>query len=478
MKINKQKTRLFGIYLFFLFGLFMVISNAQAQQTTNATEELINLLIQKQTISQNDADSLRAELAVKQQEVIKDKTFKMDLELKPRTEYRNGFKQLRTASSSPAFFTNQRTRVSFNYQHDNKLIIQASLQDVRVWGRDDPRSVSGTVQVFEAYAEPFITPKFSIRIGRQKLVYDNQRLFAENDWRVNAGSHDAVTLRYNSEQFSTDLAVAFNQNSEQTFGTNYNSSAFTQSNYKTLIVNYLKYKLNDNWAFTSINAVDGYQDPNDAEKTFRRVTDGGRVEFEKGNLYLTFSGYYQSGKNSVGKALDAWYIQPEIKYTIPQQFVVRLGAEVFSGDNNSKKDSYDHNFVGLYGVAHRFNGNMEYFTQLPTNAGSAGLVNPYLFFVKNIGKKVELRSDFHLFYSQNNYVSNGATINKYLGYENDLGVVYKPNSYTKVDVGFSYIIADQSLAIIQNKGGDNTLTPTWAYVSVTFKPQLFKANFK
>jgi hypothetical protein len=478
-------------YTFIAFISFTISSFAQT------TDDVLSLLIQKGSITQADADSLRSDAAIKEQDAPKDKTFTVGAELRTRTEYRNGYRNLipNGDTTAPAFFTNQRTRLLVTYEQKNRFILHTSVQDIRVWGQTDPRSNNATIQLFEGYAEVFIKPVFSIKLGRQKIALDNQRLFAENDWRANANAHDAVNFRYNGDKISSELIFAYNQTSsrngastanqaggEPIFNTTYNPGFST---YKTLGVHYLKYKITDAFTLTTINAADGYQQAKSREGVYQRFTDGGRLEYEKGGFYATFSGYYQSGKNSVGKTLDAWYIQPEVKYTIPESFSVRLGAEVFSGDNGEKPSSLDHNFVALYGVAHRFNGNMDFFTNFPGDFNNAGLVNPYLFFTKNAGKKLVFRSDFHLFYSQNNFVNKvtvgttttSTTMDKYLGYENDLGVVYTPKPYIKIDLGFSYAIAEHSMAIIK-KSGTADYTPTWAYLSVTFKPQLFKTAFK
>ncbi len=55
-------------------------------------------------------------------------------EVRPRFEYRNGFKTLRPENDfTPASFIEQRTRVYFNYQKE-KLKLHIALQDVRMWG--------------------------------------------------------------------------------------------------------------------------------------------------------------------------------------------------------------------------------------------------------------------------------------------------------------------------------------------------------
>jgi hypothetical protein len=433
----------------------------------------------KISIAQNSEDIL----------IPKDKSFKVDLDFRTRAEYRNGFRDLPTDTGVGAFFVNQRARVGFTYEQINKFKFHTSIQDVRVLGYQDPRSLAGTVQIFEAYAEPFLTPKISIKIGRQKLAFDNQRLFAENDWRVNSGAHDALNFRYNDIRFISELVFAFNQNTERNYGTDFSPVGF--SNYKTLGVSYLKYKVSDSWVLSSINAADGYQDIRVKEKIYQRFTVGGRIEYINNGFYATLSGYKQTGLNAKGTKLLAWYIQPELKYARPGNFSVRLGAEVFSGNNGEGITGYDHSFVPLYGVNHRFNGSMEYFTNKPSDLGYAGLVDTYLFLTKNIGKKVEFRVDFHIFESQNNVVYkdkalNGkvlnATADKYLGAENDLLLSYTPNAFTKLDLGFSYAHFSSVVEILRSldvtkKSGNSSLIPTWFYVSVSFKPQLFKTIF-
>ncbi len=59
--------------------------------------------------------------------------FKLSAELRPRTEYRHGYKTLFTEDDKAAFFTSQRNRLNANYSFE-KLKFALSLQDVRVWG--------------------------------------------------------------------------------------------------------------------------------------------------------------------------------------------------------------------------------------------------------------------------------------------------------------------------------------------------------
>ena len=101
-------------------------------------------------------------------------------QIRTRTEYRNGTGTLIPTTNSAAFFTSQRSRLTFNYKW-NRIIFQTSLQDVRVWGQD-ASSISpadgSRLSVHEAWAEIALANKkdssfkksavdyFAVKIGR------------------------------------------------------------------------------------------------------------------------------------------------------------------------------------------------------------------------------------------------------------------------------------------------------------------------
>jgi hypothetical protein len=440
-----------------------------------SSNDILNILISNKTITQQQADSLRAEYAISQQTTSPEKRLSIEFEFRPRFEYRNGYQVLRNDTTTAAYFTTQRSRLSLNYSYNNRFILQFSLQDLRVWGQQDPRSVGPTIQAFEAWVEPYISDKFSIRVGRQKLLYDNQRLFAENDWRLGGAVHDAVNFRYYNARFSTELAVAVNQTAERYFGTDFSPKDF--SYYKYLVVNYMRYAMTDNLTFMLLNSTDGYQSKDNPAKTNWRYTFGGRIEASSGSLYGTISGYYQGGTNSSGKDLSAYYFQPEARYISQSGLTLRLGLEYFSGTGNVPTSSYDHSFVPLYGVAHRFNGSMDLITKFPGDVGGSGLINPYFFAIKSLSKKIDIRADFHTFHLQTDYYLDDQKIDRYLGFENDFLLSYKPNAVTKLDAGFSYMLPTNSLAVVKGSGNSD-YNLYWAYVSLTFKPVLFTTKFK
>ncbi len=454
------------------------------------SDEVLHLLLQKGLVTQAEVDSLQMKNLQTTPSSVQDKTFVIGLEFRPRAEYRNGYRYLREDSTQAGFQVLGRSRLNITYEQHKKFKFHTSIQDIRTWGQYDSRSTAGTIQLFEAYVEPYLTSKISVRIGRQRIMLDNQRLFAQNDWRPNANAHDGLSFHYIDEYFQTSVYGVFNQaDPEVFFGTDFQPS---WAKYKYLGVHHLKYNFKK-ITLTTINALDGFQDKKRVEKHYNRYTNGGRLEWENSNFYLTFSGYYQWGENNAGKELQAWYIQPEIKYTNKQfKNNVRLGLEVLSGnDGTNATRTRDQSFEPLYGVAHRFNGYMDFFISFPRDLNHAGLVNPYLFLEQQLLAKFFVQAHFHLFYAQNKLVkSNGQEESSYVGFENDYVLKYKANKFTELELGFSYANLTNAAAAMkesgastinpQNKsstGGNPDLIPTWSYLSIKFTPELFKAIF-
>lgn len=162
-------------------------------------------------------------------------------QLRTRTEYRNGVGTPRPQAYDAAFFTSQRTRLTFHYKGP-RLLVQASLQDVRVWGQDASTISNADGQklgVHEAWGELIVSNNkdtalkkspvdyLAVRIGRQELVYDDSRLIGNLDWLQQGRRHDALVLKLLHGSWQVDLGAAFNQNTD---AFNYNGTYYTPAN--------------------------------------------------------------------------------------------------------------------------------------------------------------------------------------------------------------------------------------------------------
>ena len=66
---------------------------------------------------------------------------------------------------------------------------------------------------------------FSLKVGRQEIVYDDQRLLGNLDWLQQARRHDAAILKYANKGWTVDLGAAYNQNKMLNSTTLYNGTA-------------------------------------------------------------------------------------------------------------------------------------------------------------------------------------------------------------------------------------------------------------
>lgn len=162
-------------------------------------------------------------------------------QLKTRGELRDGYGTLEPIGNKNAAFVSQRTRLTFNYK-SSRLIFQASVQDVRLWGQDASTITindGNRLGLHEAWAELILSNKkdtsfksspfdyFAIKAGRQELVYDDERLLGGLDWLQQGRRHDALVFKLLQSGWQLDLGLAFNQSSD---AINYNGTYYTPAN--------------------------------------------------------------------------------------------------------------------------------------------------------------------------------------------------------------------------------------------------------
>jgi Alginate export len=176
-------------------------------------------------------------------------------QVRTRSEYRNGLGTLKLKTNDAAFFTSQRSRVTFNYK-TGRVILQTSLQDVRVWGQDAStisNADGNKLALHEAWGEIILANKkdtsfkksaveyFAVKAGRQEFVYDDVRLLGNLDWLQQARRHDAVLFKLLNKGWQVDAAFAFNQNTD---AFNYNGTYYTPANIAATVKDSKGYTVN------------------------------------------------------------------------------------------------------------------------------------------------------------------------------------------------------------------------------------------
>lgn len=401
--------------------------------------------------------------------------FELSAQLRPRAEYRHGYKTLPVTDADPAFFVSQRTRLNFDYMA-SKFIIGFSLQDVRTWG-DVPQlnASDNSSSLHQAWGQYFFTESFSLKAGRQEIVYDDSRIFGNVDWAQQGRSHDAAILRFNNDAVRIDAGFAYNQSGQNLFGTVYDLNG----NYKTFQYLWAHKKFNKFGVSVLFlnNGMQNFREIDTSYRTLYSQTMGTRISYKGGKFSANGAFYYQGGKDAKDMDLSAHYFAADVKYAFSDAIGLLLGYECLSGTSQRDKldNSFDKNnsFTPLYGTNHKFNGHMDYF-YVGNHVNNVGLRDVYLslLYKKNRFSGVVT---VHNFFSAAVIIDPAEQANDLdnnLGLEADLGIGYKLAESLMLKAGYSHMFATESMVAL--KGGDTDATANWAWVMLSFNPSLIK----
>jgi hypothetical protein len=397
----------------------------------------------------------------------------LNLELRPRTEFRNGYKALTTATSQPAFLTTQRSRLGVSYEND-KIKSNFAVQDVRTWGDVKTKADAPSLMVFEAWIEMKLHETLALKVGRQQLKYERQLLLATTNWNNIASSHDLALLKFKKAGFDAHLGLAYNNDAEKNFENNYPVDF-----YKAMQFLWLSKKFDNGLALSLLEITDGLQ-PAGADYTlYFRNTTGLNVNYSNKESAFAFSGgaYLQTGKDKTGTKLNAYSFTMLSSYQLNDKLKASLGTEYHSGDNNlDTLDTEKNAFNNLYGAGHGLHGAMDFFTVIDNHTKNGGLLDFYLMLDYKLGDKISTQAAYHYFSLTNNVIDTEYTgtdlkaLDKPLGSEIDLLLNYKYHKTLTMSMGYSVMFAQRSLAVI--RGGDYEKAGHWFFVMLTFKPSL------
>lgn len=394
--------------------------------------------------------------------------FDANLQLRPRYEFRNGFKSLISNADDATSFISQRSRLNFNFKQE-KLKAKLTLQNVRTWGdvTTTTQADKTGIALFEAWAQYDFSSNWNARVGRQVISYDNQRILGEIDWAQQGQSHDAAVVTFHPENHQLDLGVAVNANAENLVEP---KTPYT-TNYK-----YMQYA----WYHTKISQLNmsllllntGYE--------FEKTVGDLEVDYKQTfGTYLTFKekkwdtnlGLYGQTGESADKNVTAWYAGAFAGYAITDAFKAGLGYEYLSGKDQDDTSTDIKSFNPLFGTNHGFNGYMDYF-YVGNHQNSVGLQDAYLK-LNYTSNKWQFALMPHVFYAPNT-VLNAANekMDSYLGTEIDFTASYTIQKDIVASAGYSQMFASTTLERVKNVT-DPANTNNWVWVMVSFNPRIF-----
>ena len=371
--------------------------------------------------------------------------FSLSGEIRPRMEYLHGYSTLTDKDSDPAGFASQRTRINFNYSNE-RVKMGVSVQDVFLWGSQPQLfSTSNTLSLHQAWAQYFIAPSLSLKLGRQELVYDDERIFGNSNWDQQGRSHDVALLRYDG-MLRIDIGAAFNQDEKHL-----NGSYYKLHNYKMMQFVWLNTDIVDNLNLSLLFLNNGYQHDykvleegihHDKTKNVFNQTLGGRLLLTPGDFNMHASAYYTMGKDTEDRDLSAYYVGLGVDYNMSDDWNLGIGWEHLSGTD--QKDMIENpngyknkSFNPFYGTSHKFNGFMDYFNANSNWSNSVGL-NDLFASVQFSRRNFEINLTGHAFLTAASVIKDGnvnETMEPYLGTEIDLTMSYRLSRTSNVVLG-------------------------------------------
>lgn len=394
----------------------------------------------------------------------------VNLQIRPRFEYRNGYKTLLPEGQKGTSQVSQRSRLNFNFKQDD-LIVKLTLQNTRTWGDVATTAVADKngVAVFEAWAQYNFTEKWSAKMGRQVLSYDNQRIFGEQDWASQAQSHDALTVSYHNEKQKLDFGGAYNSNAENVIQTPY-----TVANYKALQYVWYHNQFNEAFGLSFLLLNTGYEyapNPNPENKLLvdYKQTFGPYLSYKKDKVDTNFWAYGQTGK-STNLQVSAWNAAANFGYQITDSFKAGLGYEFLSGKDSNDGSTVIKSFNPIFGTNHGFNGYMDYF-YVGNHLNNVGLQDAFVKLNYNVNKW-QFALIPHVFLSAADVVTPlNEKLDSYLGTEIDATFGYNFKKDIIVTGGYSQMFGSKTLEFI--KSGDAGHTNNWAWLMVSVNPKIF-----
>ena len=438
--------------------------------------------------------ALPSVVQAQEEENTPENSFTLSAQLRPRFEYRNGAYVPLQEGEKPAILVNNRTRLNFDYHHGDQLQLFLSFQNVNIWGQAPQvqlKDRTGGLSVFEAYAALPIYEELNIKIGRQMIILDEDRIFGSLDWHPAGRAHDAININWKNDKLTLRSFFAFNQNYLEgniTSGNvnNPKGQFFAPGGqpYQHLEAVHAHYDFAPTQGLSVLVANLGQRNDLIDDNDYNMQTIGFHYRGKSDALRYGAEGYLQTGKSATSKNKDgsitpskdkqAFLLAALVGYQFTPAFSATLGLDYLSGNDNTNDTAKDKTFNPFSGTNHKFYGFMDHF--YVSYSPSVGLLNPYLNLNLKTSDKGSLSFTGHYFHSAAKIVGDKDNKTRSLAVEGDLVYTHKIQNFVSLQAGYSLLVPSSSYNNLQ--GLHNVRKQQdWLWCSLNINPKLFSAKF-
>lgn len=410
----------------------------------------------------------------------------IDAEILTRGEIRRGglINKDNVQDAEKANFVIERARLGVGYKRD-ALSMQITCQHHGVWGMEGS---GNNFKIYEAWAQLAKYGLF-LKVGRQELVYDDERILGDDDWATVGLTHDVLKAGYEGYGHKVHLLAAYNQNNKNTEGgTFYTDGELPYKSMQGVWYHYdvPKFPLGVSLILLNVGMESGVE-------TNHHIANqqcyGGYLTFRPKRFSLELSYYRQSGKASLDYSsgnnlpLRAWMGNVKASYDVCDRISSYAGYDYISGDDNfvvpkpGQTGLIQHKeltaFTWLYGSSRNFYGAMDFFyVSNYFGSYSPGLQNLFAGAVINPVKRLLIDCSYH-------YMATATKVPELdmsLGHMIDVSAVYELMPDVSVSAGYSYMSGTETMERLKRSTEDRKLH--WGWVMLKISPRIFSTKWK
>ena len=333
----------------------------------------------------------------------------------------------------------QRFRLNTKAVFKNSITVFAQIQDVRVWGEESDTLKDYSADSFDlhqGFGEVKISDSFLLKIGRQELVYDGQRLVGSVGFLDQARSFDAAkgTFKFDSMK----IEIFYSKLAEKHSSGEYEKD----KDFSGIWVNSDKSQLFKP-SFIFLLDTD-YK----AKKT--RYTTGMFLKGILSSINYKTEFYYQFGdigEKSIAAMLGS--VELGYKMKIASSPSLNFFIDYVSGDNNVD-DNEIKSFDTLFATNHKYYGFMDFFINVPAHTKNKGLMDMGAKASFSPVKKSKMIIHFHKF----SLTEKDSSSNTDLGWELDAVYKYKLKEKIGCTAGYSIFSPGDSMIAMKENNED------------------------
>ena len=408
-----------------------------------------------------------------------DNQFSLDAQLVTRGELRaGGFKADSLDKYRRTQFVLGKYRVTADYKR-SWLEVKLSPQFAGIWGQG-----GANISLYEGWANMQTKNGLFVKIGRQELEYDDERIIGNDDWTMTAPTHDVLKLGYDGESHKIHLMAAYNQNADsiETGMSYYAGGLQPYKNMQTLWYHYDTPKKMFGISLVGMNIGMQSNNKKDLDATYYQQLVGTYMAFRPKHWSLEGAFYYQLGKEEHGLPIDAFMgsvkatVNPSEKYNIFAGYDYLSGDKFFAVPAEGHLGMVQHDkirgFNAIFGSHHEFYGAMDFFYMKNYYHGfTPGLQNLYLGGNVNPVDGLNLNAAYHYYAiaTDLDYLDS-----KTLGHEVDFSASYAFNKAVSVSAGYTYMHGTETMVRLQQiQEVTEQRQLHWGWLMLSVKPTLF-----